>query len=56
MMIGQNSSRDFPGIAMHKNPPARAGNAGSSAPGSMPYAVRQISPLATTAEPACCSY
>ena len=48
--------RDFPGGAVVKNPPASAGDTSSSpAPGRSHIAAEQLSPCATTAEPALCS-
>ena len=41
----------FPGGAVVKNPPADAGDMGSS-PGEIPHAAEQLSPCATTTEPA----
>ena len=43
----------FPGGAVVKNPPANAGDTGSSpGPGRFPHAVEQLSPCTTTTEPA----
>ena len=45
------NSRDFPGGAVVKNPPANAGDTSSSpGPGRFPHAVEQLSPCATTTE------
>ena len=45
--------RDFPGGAVVKNPPANAGDTGSMpGPGRFPHAAEQLSPCATTTEPA----
>ena len=42
----------FPGGAVVKNPPANAGNTGSSPGlGRFPHATEQLSPCATTTEP-----
>ena len=43
--------RGFPGGAVVENPPANAGNTGSS-PGAakIPHAAEQLSPCATTSE------
>ena len=42
----------FPGGAVVKNPPANAGDTGSSpGPGRFPHAAEQLSPCATTTEP-----
>ena len=42
----------FPGGAVVKNPPANAGDVGSSAgPGRFPHVVKQLSLCATTTEP-----
>ena len=47
------NSRDFPGGTVVKNPPAIAGDTGSSpGPGKIPQAAEQLSPCATTTEPA----
>ena len=44
--------RDFPGGTEVKNPPANAGDTGSSpGPGRFPHATEQLSPCATTTEP-----
>ena len=45
---------DFPDGTVVKNPPANAGNTGSSPPWSrkIPHATEQLSPCATTTEPA----
>ena len=48
-------SRDFPGGPVVKNPPSNAGD-GDSIPGrgtKIPHATGQLSPRATTTEPAC---
>ena len=48
--------RDFPGGSVVKNPPSNAGDAGSI-PGrgtKIPHAAGQLSPHATTTEPAHC--
>ena len=43
----------FPGGRVVKNPPANAGDTGSSpGPGRFPHAAEQLSPCATTTEPA----
>ena len=43
----------FPGGAVVKNPPANAGDTGSSpGPGKIPHAAEQFSPFATTSKPA----
>ena len=43
----------FPGGAVVKNPPANAGDMGSSpGPGKIPHAAEQLSLCATTTEPA----
>ena len=48
---------DFPGGAVARNPPANAGDVGSSpGPGRSPQAAEQLSPCATTTEPACHNY
>ena len=44
--------RDFPGGSVVKNPPANAGDTGSSPGQKIPHAVEQLSPCATTTEPA----
>ena len=45
--------QDFPGGAVVKNPPANAGDTGSSpGPGKIPHAAEQLSLGATTTEPA----
>ena len=45
--------RGFPGGAVVKNPPANAGHTGSSPwSGKIPHAAEQLSPCATTTEPA----
>ena len=55
---GRNSfknsvSKGFPGGAVVKNPPANIGGTGSSpSPGKIPHATEQLSPWATTTEPA----
>ena len=42
---------DFPGDTVVKNPPANAGNKGSSpGPGRSQHAAEQLSPCATTTE------
>ena len=47
------STRDFPGGAVVKNPPANAGDMGlSPVPGKIPHAKGQLSPCTTTTEPA----
>ena len=44
---------DFPGDKVVKNPPASAGDTGSSpGPGSFPHAMEQLSLCTTTTEPA----
>ena len=44
---------DFPGGAVVKNPPANAGDIGSEPwSGKIPHAAEQLSPCATTTEPA----
>ena len=43
----------FPGGAVVKNPPANAGDTDSiPGPGKIPHALEQLSPCATTTEPA----
>ena len=42
----------FPGGTVVKNPPANAGDTGSSpGPGRSPHAMEQLSPCATATEP-----
>ena len=41
---------DFPGGAVVKNPPANAGNTGSSPAGEISHAAEQLSPCTTTTE------
>ena len=50
--------RDFPGGPVVKNPPSNAGDVGSTPGGGtkVPHAARQLSPRATTKEPACHNY
>ena len=49
----KNALWDFPGGAVVKNQPAKAGDTGSSrGPGRFPHAAEQLSPCATTTEPA----
>ena len=44
-------TQDFPGGAVVKNPPANAGDTGSSPrSGKIPHATEQLSPYATTTE------
>ena len=44
---------DFPGGTVVKNPPAHEGDTGlSPGPGKIPRAAEQLSPCATTTEPA----
>ena len=52
--MSKTNGRDFfPGGAVLKNPPANAGNTGSSpGPGRIPHDVEQLGPCATTTEPA----
>ena len=51
------SGRDFPGGAVVKNPPANAGDTGSiPGPGRSHMPVEQLSPCATTTEPASHNY
>ena len=52
--LHKDEGLDFPGGAVVKNPPANAGDMGSSpGPGAEdPHAVEQQSPCATTTEPA----
>ena len=51
--MNKNYVQDFPGDAVVKNPPANAGDMGSIPdPGSIPHVVEQLSPSATTTEPA----
>ena len=45
-------SRYFPGGAMVENPPANAGDTGSSPWGRIPHAAEQLSLCVTTTEPA----
>ena len=51
--IKNQETWDFPGNAVGKNPPANAGGT-SSIPGpeKIPHAAEQLSPCATTTEPA----
>ena len=51
-------SRDFPGGPVVKNPPCNARDAGSiPGPGTrFPHVAGQLSPHATTREPACHNY
>ena len=45
--------RDFPGGTVAKNPPANAGDTGSSlGQGRFPHTADQLRPCATTTEPA----
>ena len=47
----------FPGGTVVKSPPANAGDKGSSSgPGRSHHAAEQLSPCATTTEPACHNY
>ena len=49
----KNKSRDFPGGTVVGNPPANAGGTGSiPGLGRFPRAAEQLSPCATTTEPA----
>ena len=49
----KSDKQDFPGGAVVKNPPANAGDTGSSPGlGRFPHAVEQLSPCTTTTEPA----
>ena len=50
--------KGFPGGPVIKNPPANAGDMGSSLGRSskIPHAARPLSPGATTTEPGCCNY
>ena len=51
-MIQNSKYWDFPGGAVVKNPPANAGDTGSSpGPGSISHAAEQLSLCATTTEP-----
>ena len=43
---------DFPGGAVVKNPPANAGHGFDPCSGKIPHAAEQLSPYATTTEPA----
>ena len=48
----KNNAWDFPGGSVVKNPPANAGDTGSSpGPGRFPHAAEQLSLCATTTEP-----
>ena len=48
---------DFPGGALVKNPPTNAGGQGFEPwSGKIPHAAEQLSPCATTTEPACHNY
>ena len=48
-----NRRGGFPGGAVVKNPPANAGDTGSKPrSGKIPHAAEQLSPCATTTEPA----
>ena len=48
----EQSKWNFPGGVVVKNPPANAGDTGSSPGlGRLPHAVEQLSPCATTTEP-----
>ena len=51
MHLIKTNGRGFPGGAVVKNPPANAGDTGSSPGlGSIPHATEQLSPCATTTE------
>ena len=53
----KNPCRDFPGGAVVKNPPANAGDTGSSPGPGRSYMPRSnLSPCTTTTEPACRNY
>ena len=57
-MTGQKKKKErerigLPGGAVVKNPPANAGDTGSDPwSGKIPHAAKQLSPCATTTEPA----
>ena len=57
LRLKERRSGAFPGGAVVKNPPANAGDTGSKPwSGKIPHAAEQLSPCATTTEPACHSY
>ena len=58
VMISDNLKKDtdFPGGTVVKNPPANAGDTGSSPGPGRSHMSRSNSPCAATTEPTCCNY